>query len=179
MTRAELRAEGQRLGVPERAVNAFYAQRAGAKARGIEFLFSLPEWWAWWSTDDRWRRRGGRAGDLVMARLGDTGPYHMDNVYPATNSENVREFAQRPRRPRRMCNEPLSPKAERLAALGRSIRKHREGAGLSQRAIAERAGMAQPSVHNLEAGRVNPRLSVLQGLARAMDLPLHVLFKGL
>lgn len=98
------RADSIRLDIPEVAYQAFRAQFHSAKRREIPFLFTLPEWWKWWQTDDRWARRGRTGDDLVMARFGDVGPYSPDNVYCATSNQNrsdvstlVRRIGQRRR----------------------------------------------------------------------------------
>jgi len=76
-------------GMPPEAVRAFQRQRTNARTRGIEFLFTFEEWWAWWQMDNRWERRGVRKGQLAMARFKDEGPYHPNNVYCATREENL------------------------------------------------------------------------------------------
>ena len=65
---------------------AFLMQRQHAKERGIEFLFELDEWIDWWGDD--FDKRGCEPDQLVMARHGDEGPYHPDNVYKSTALEN-------------------------------------------------------------------------------------------
>ena len=68
----------------------FYNQRYSAtKRRNIEWHFTFEEWLAWWGDDIV--NHGPHRDQLVMARHGDTGPYHPDNVRKATNAENVRE----------------------------------------------------------------------------------------
>jgi hypothetical protein len=68
---------------------AFREQRDNAKRRAIPFLFTFDEWRAWWLTDDRWSRRGRKRGCLMMARLGDAGPYSPANVHCATHKDNA------------------------------------------------------------------------------------------
>lgn len=46
--------------------------------------------------------------------------------------------------------------------------------GLSQRALAARVGMKQTAVARLEQGDVEPKLSTLLRLARALGTPLNV-----
>ena len=60
----------------------------------VEFLFSLDEWINWWMQPDdtnqpRWYNRGKSPQNYVMARYCDMGPYHQDNVFLATNNENL------------------------------------------------------------------------------------------
>ena len=38
--------------------------------RGIPFQFTFQQWSEWWLTDDRWSRRGRKAGQLQMGRKG-------------------------------------------------------------------------------------------------------------
>jgi hypothetical protein len=68
---------------------AFDRQRRNAKSRGIPFLLTFEEWWAWWQVDGRWAQRGRRKGCLVMARYGDVGPYAIWNIYCSTAGDNV------------------------------------------------------------------------------------------
>jgi hypothetical protein len=79
------------VGKPPEAVRAFQVQRTNANRRGIPFLFTFEEWWAWWQTDNRWANRGMGSGKFVMARKGDKGPYSPENVYCATHLENIKE----------------------------------------------------------------------------------------
>lgn len=74
---------------PER--NAFITQRADAKRRGIEFLFTFEEWLAIWQDSGKWEHRGPRTGQYVMARFGDKGPYAVGNVRICTTGENTVE----------------------------------------------------------------------------------------
>lgn len=53
--------------------------------------------------------------------------------------------------------------------LGHSIKEARERKGLSQRDLAERAGITQPAVSLAERG-TDMRVSTLQQLAAALDL---------
>ena len=67
----------------------FITQRTGARNRGIEWHFTFEKWLAWWGDDIH--NRGNRSGQLVMARIGDTGPYHPVNVRKITCNENHSE----------------------------------------------------------------------------------------
>ena len=58
--------------------------------------------------------------------------------------------------------------------LGRRVRELREQHGLSQTALAKRAGMTQPAVARFEAGGTVPTLPVLERLARALEAELTV-----
>ena len=62
-------------------------QAERGQALGIPFLFTFEQWSEWWLTDDRWSRRGRKAGQLQMGRKGDSGPYSPDNVECATKEQ--------------------------------------------------------------------------------------------
>lgn len=49
----------------------------------------------------------------------------------------------------------------------RLLRYSRRQAGLSQRDLAERAGIPQPTIARIESGRVSPRFDTLEMLIRA------------
>lgn len=67
---------------------AFAAQRCSARARGIEWGFTLWQWWEIWKKSGKWSKRG-RGEGYCMCRIGDIGPYAPNNVFIATNSLNV------------------------------------------------------------------------------------------
>jgi hypothetical protein len=75
---------------PERA--AFKSQRSSATKRGIRFLLSFDEWWKIWQASGKWEQRGRLAGQYVMARFGDSGPYAANNVRICTKGENYDEY---------------------------------------------------------------------------------------
>jgi HTH-type transcriptional regulator / antitoxin HipB len=58
--------------------------------------------------------------------------------------------------------------------LGEAVRSRREELGLSQRQLAERAGMTQPGVARFEAGGTTPTIPVLERLAAALGLRLTI-----
>jgi len=58
--------------------------------------------------------------------------------------------------------------------LAEAVRSRREELGLSQRQLAERAGMTQPGVARFEAGGTTPTLPLLERLATALGLTLNV-----
>jgi transcriptional regulator with XRE-family HTH domain len=51
--------------------------------------------------------------------------------------------------------------------VGRTLRQARRRAGLSQRALAGRTGVAQPTIARLEAGEQSPRVATLDVLLAA------------
>lgn len=56
-------------------------------------------------------------------------------------------------------------------ALGRAIRAHRLAAGLSQEALAERAGLHWTYVSQVERGRRNVSVDALGRLGSALGVP--------
>ena len=75
----------------ERQLRAAYTnQKSSAKRFGIPFLFMFEQWSEWWLTDDRWSRRGRKAGQLQMGRKGNSGPYAPENVECVTKEQKQR-----------------------------------------------------------------------------------------
>ena len=71
----------------------------------------------------------------------------------------------------------VAPRAEgpNLAQLGARLARLRLGRGLTQTALAARAGIPRPYVNALEAGRHEPTVRTLTALARALDVELAAL----
>ena len=88
---------------------AYASQRRSAVTRGIPFLFTFEQWSEWWLTDDRWSRRGRKAGQLQMGRKGYSGPYSPDNVECATKEQKQKAQANNLQQSWRFDWEP--PKA--------------------------------------------------------------------
>ncbi|MFI5233734.1 MAG: helix-turn-helix domain-containing protein [Gemmatimonadales bacterium] len=57
---------------------------------------------------------------------------------------------------------------------GRIVRESRQRANLTQRELAERAGMSQPAVAKLERGATNPTLDTLARCAAAAGFDLRL-----
>jgi transcriptional regulator with XRE-family HTH domain len=70
---------------------------------------------------------------------------------------------------------PAGPTLEALVA--EEVLRARKAAGLSQRALAERAGVTQAMVSRLESGARLPRLDTLLALAEATDCVLEIRLK--
>jgi predicted transcriptional regulator len=56
----------------------------------------------------------------------------------------------------------------------RLLRQARRRAGLSQRALASRAGVAQPAIARIERGAVSPRIETLEDLLAAAGHALEL-----
>jgi len=60
--------------------------------------------------------------------------------------------------------------------IGRPLRTVRERRQLSQRALAEQAGVTQVYLHELETGKkANPSLQILEALAKALRVSISEL----
>jgi transcriptional regulator with XRE-family HTH domain len=66
----------------------------------------------------------------------------------------------------------------RRTLIAEQLKAWREVRGLSQRALAERAGMVYVMVARLELGRTDPRLSTLERLAAALRIEVVDLLTG-
>lgn len=67
------------------------------------------------------------------------------------------------------------PNDQRMNLLGEHVRSVREGAGISQSALARMAGVSRTSIHSLETGTGNPRISTLLAIADAIGVQAHLL----
>ncbi|ANA49474.1 hypothetical protein BI049_gp259 [Salmonella phage vB_SnwM_CGG4-1] len=67
-------------------------QRRKANARNIEWLFTYESWLNWWISTGKLEKRGNKAQQYCMCRIGDSGPYSIENVYCATNSQNNKDL---------------------------------------------------------------------------------------
>lgn len=71
---------------------AYWAQRKNALYRGIGWELNLWQWWSIWQKSGHWNERGRGRDGFGMCRLNDVGPYAVDNVYIATNSEKMKDY---------------------------------------------------------------------------------------
>jgi hypothetical protein len=104
----------------------FEQQRRQAKQRGIEWLLSFDEWFKVWQDSGMWLLRGKRAGQYVMARKGDVGPYSTANVYICLASENhshAHANGRVPIRPRRVVVRRHRPEPRGWTYVARSKRR--------------------------------------------------------
>ncbi|MDJ0344488.1 helix-turn-helix transcriptional regulator [Streptomyces sp. H10-C2] len=58
--------------------------------------------------------------------------------------------------------------------LGAAVRERREALGITQKQLAEAAGLQQPAVARFEAGGTMPTIMMLERLAQALGLRLNV-----
>lgn len=66
---------------------------------------------------------------------------------------------------------------ELLDKLGKRIKQLRKEKNLSQIALAVELNYEKSNMSRLESGRVDPRLTTLNSVARAFDIPLSELLK--
>ena len=62
-------------------------------------------------------------------------------------------------------------------AIMQAIIDARKGAGITQKELSERAGIAQGDISKLENGNANPSIRTLQRLADAMGMTLKIEFQ--
>lgn len=60
------------------------------------------------------------------------------------------------------------------AAIGRRIAEIRRELGFSQRELARRAGISQPNLVNIEAGRYSAGLDILWRISRALGRAVYI-----
>ena len=64
-----------------------------------------------------------------------------------------------------------------LQVLAKNIRRLRTSKGLSQKALADSAGLSLHSIKNLESAKIEPRMNTIQAVSKSLDVKLQVLFK--
>lgn len=83
------------------------------------------------------------------------------------------------RRTRRLLGEKVEPSeaytsAGDAMALGQAVYDRRKELGLSQKEVADRAGMTQPQISNIEQAGAEPTLPLLRRLAKALEARLSI-----
>ena len=63
-------------------------------------------------------------------------------------------------------------------SFGRCVTRHREAAGLSPTELARASGLSKPDVWLIENGQTIADLRAMGRLAKALEMPLHVLCEG-
>ncbi len=63
-----------------------------------------------------------------------------------------------------------------LIAFSKQLKKLRREAGITQSQLAYEAGISLSQVARIETARINPTLSTVFAIARALDIPLTVMF---
>lgn len=70
---------------------AYTYQKRNAEYRGIAWEFTRETWMQVWRDSGKWADRGRCAGQYVMSRFGDVGPYSPANVKIIEGADNIRE----------------------------------------------------------------------------------------
>ena len=68
----------------------------------------------------------------------------------------------------------MSPTPQQI---GMRLKKARKKKGMSQTALATKAGISREYVRKLEAGRSDPTVGMLQRLAKALRVPVTALLE--
>jgi transcriptional regulator with XRE-family HTH domain len=66
-----------------------------------------------------------------------------------------------------------------MAAFGRQLRELRKQQKLTQKSLAERAGISVSQVARMETGELNTTISTIVKLSKALELASGVLLEGL
>lgn len=101
--------------------------------------------------------REERASDMFNGRLDGDIPLWVDLVLLWLESQA------------RRAQQPIDP-AELPRLVGRRIMEARTAAGMTQRDLAERSGVPQPSLPAIERGEVNITVETLGRLAQALGV---------
>lgn len=93
-TRGELLAlnDGMLACVKGSKAERFRNQKNQAMHRGIRWMLTFPQWLGLWNESGKWEQRGLGRDLYCMARVGDTGPYSLGNVYITTCAANVADY---------------------------------------------------------------------------------------
>ena len=73
------------------AKHRYAVQKAGAKARNVEWQLTFEEWNSWWiknGIDKNISNSSLGPDQPCMCRNNDTGPYSLDNIYLASRKQN-------------------------------------------------------------------------------------------
>lgn len=72
----------------------------------------------------------------------------------------------------------MSRRARSLASFGQNVRKIRGASGLTQERLADKADLDPTYISGIERGVRNPSLLIISRLAKALDVSLSELCKG-
>lgn len=63
-----------------------------------------------------------------------------------------------------------------LKEFGKSLKKLREGSGMSQEELANIAEVSLPQITRIERGTINPTICTIKALAKGLNVPTSVMF---
>ena len=69
----------------------FKKQIRDASNRGIEWQLTFNEWYDIWIKSGHLEERGRKLGQYCMSRIGDIGPYSVQNVFIQLHSQNIKD----------------------------------------------------------------------------------------
>lgn len=130
--------------VTKNQYQAYYQHRRRAGRNGIKFQFTYYQWMDWWITQlgaDFPKLRGRGRGKYCMARKGDKGPYHPDNVECLTFEQNIRDAWGN--------GIHASHRGMKLTAAEAQMIKNMKG---RYRVIAAKFGISQSMVSHIKRG---------------------------
>lgn len=137
-------------------------QKNTAKQRGIEWDITFEEWIAWWQGTGHYHERGCRAGQYVMGRIGDVGPYELSNIICLRIEENsvLPRYASKP--------GEEHPQAKLTANQVKEIRASK----LPARECAEQYGVSKSLIQKIRWGvRWNDSGAARDGDPLALGVP--------
>ena len=67
----------------------FNAHKSNARRRNIDFCMTFEQWTEMWVESGKWEQRGRGADKYCMCRVGDVGPYSVENVFIGQGKQNV------------------------------------------------------------------------------------------
>lgn len=82
--------DGEKISARRSPAHRYSEQRKNAIVRRIGWEITFPQWLKIWKDSGKFELRG-RGQGYCMTRIGDTGPYHPDNVEIKTIGENFSE----------------------------------------------------------------------------------------
>lgn len=65
-----------------------------------------------------------------------------------------------------------------IGNIGEKIRAARRDAGMTQRELSEKTGIAEPTIRKYESGKLNPKRETVQKFAAALSVPACILYGG-
>lgn len=133
----------------------FHRQKRQAAKRGIGFDFSFEQWVRWWENHlgPNWLEKRGRfKGQYVMARAGDKGDYHPNNVKCITCSENQSEQIANGTSPAGWNKGVRGLPQKGMKLSEEQAREIKQSSGL-HREIAVRFGVTQGTVSRIKSGK--------------------------